>query len=72
AVAPPGSPRDALSPAELAVLRLLPTGLSQREIGAELYLSVNTVKTHCRNIYTKTRAASREQAVARARQDGLL
>jgi ATP/maltotriose-dependent transcriptional regulator MalT len=72
AVAPPGSPRDALSPSELAVLRLLPTGLSQREIGAELYLSVNTVKTHCRNIYTKMRAASREQAVARARQDGLL
>ncbi|HEV7753081.1 MAG TPA: LuxR C-terminal-related transcriptional regulator [Baekduia sp.] len=72
AVAPPGSPRDVLSPSELAVLRLLPTGLSQREIGAELYLSVNTVKTHCRNIYTKIHAGSREQAVARARRNGLL
>jgi ATP/maltotriose-dependent transcriptional regulator MalT len=72
AVAPPSSPRDVLSPSELAVLRLLPTGLSQREIGAELYLSVNTVKTHCRNIYTKMHAGSREQAVVRARQNGLL
>ena len=72
AVAPPGSPRDVLSPSELAVLRLLPTGLSQREIGAELYLSVNTVKTHGRNIYTKMHAGSREQAIARARQNGLL
>jgi ATP/maltotriose-dependent transcriptional regulator MalT len=72
AAAPPGPPRETLSPSELAVLRLLPTGLSQREIGAELYLSVNTVKTHCRNIYTKLHAASREQAVARARDLGML
>jgi ATP/maltotriose-dependent transcriptional regulator MalT len=72
AVAPAAPPRDALSPSELAVLRLLPSGLSQREIGAELYLSVNTVKTHCRNIYTKLDAASRDQAVGRARQLGLL
>ncbi|MCW3002946.1 MAG: LuxR family transcriptional regulator, partial [Conexibacter sp.] len=68
AVAPAAPPPDTLSPSELAVLRLLPTGLSQREIGAELDLSVNTVKTHCRNIYTKLNAASREQAVDRARQ----
>jgi LuxR family maltose regulon positive regulatory protein len=72
AIAPPAAPRQALSPSELSVLRLLPTGLSQREIGAELYLSVNTVKTHCRNIYTKLHAASREQAVARANERGLL
>ncbi|MDX6715569.1 MAG: hypothetical protein QOH30_2127, partial [Baekduia sp.] len=32
----------------------------------------NTVKTHCRNIYTKIHAGSREQAVARARRNGLL
>jgi LuxR family maltose regulon positive regulatory protein len=70
-VAPAGPPGETLSPSELAVLRLLPTGLSQREIGAELYLSVNTVKTHCRNIYAKLHAGSREEAVARARQFGM-
>lgn len=69
---PPGALRDELTASELAVLRLLPTELSQREIGAELFLSINTVKTHCRNIYTKLRASSREQAVGRARELGLL
>jgi ATP/maltotriose-dependent transcriptional regulator MalT len=61
-----------LSPSERAVLRLLPSGLSQREIGGTLFLSVNTVKTHCRNIYTKLHAQSREEAVARAHDLGLL
>ncbi len=59
-------------PGELAVLALLPSPLSQREIGDELFISINTVKTHCRNIYTKLRAGSREQAVGRARDLGLL
>jgi len=72
AVLPAAPHRDALSPSERAVLRLLPSGLSQREIGAELFLSVNTVKTHCRNIYTKLQAGSREEAVARAHERGLL
>jgi ATP/maltotriose-dependent transcriptional regulator MalT len=72
AVAPAAPHRDALSPSERAVLRLLPSGLNQREIGAELFLSVNTVKTHCRNIYTKLHAQSREEAVARAHDLGLL
>ncbi|MBI5106025.1 MAG: hypothetical protein HZB46_13780, partial [Solirubrobacterales bacterium] len=58
--------------AELAVLRLLPSALNQRQIGEELFLSVNTVKTHCRNIYAKLSAGSREQAVGRARELGLL
>jgi LuxR family maltose regulon positive regulatory protein len=71
-VAPAGPRREALTPSERAVLRLLPSGLSQREIGAELFLSVNTVKTHCRNIYTKLHAGSREEAVARAHDLGLL
>jgi ATP/maltotriose-dependent transcriptional regulator MalT len=66
AVAPAAPHRETLSPSERTILRLLPSGLSQREIGAELYLSVNTVKTHCRNIYIKLRAGSREEAVARA------
>jgi LuxR family transcriptional regulator, maltose regulon positive regulatory protein len=65
-------PLDELSESELAVLRLLPTELSNREIGEELYVSVNTVKTHVRSIYAKLRAGSREQAVGRAREIGLL
>ena len=46
--------------AELNVLRLLSTDLSQREIGARLYLSVNTVKTHTRTLYRKLGVTSRE------------
>jgi LuxR family maltose regulon positive regulatory protein len=64
--------RDELSDSELAVLRLLPSELSNREIGERLYVSVNTVKTHVRSIYAKLRAQSRDQAVGRARELGLL
>jgi hypothetical protein len=46
---------EALSPAEARVLRYLPTLLSLREIGDELYLSVNTIKVHVRHIYAKSR-----------------
>jgi LuxR family maltose regulon positive regulatory protein len=61
-----------LSERELAVLRLLPSGLSQREIAAELYVSFNTVKTHVRSIFAKLGVASRAEAVERARELGLL
>jgi LuxR family maltose regulon positive regulatory protein len=60
------------SPAELAVLRLLATGLSQREIGNELFLSMNTIKTHTRNLYTKLGVRSREAAVRQANAVGLI
>jgi LuxR family maltose regulon positive regulatory protein len=60
------------SPAELAVLRLLATDLSQREIGDELFLSMNTVKTHTRNLYSKLGVRSREAAVRQANAVGLL
>ena len=60
------------SAAELAVLRCLATGLSRREIGAELYISLNTVKTHIRELYRKLGASSRADAVARAEALGLL
>ena len=70
--APPVRMRDPLSDRELAVLRLLSSPLSQREIGQELVLSVNTVKTHTRHIYAKLHAGTREQAVGRARELGLL
>jgi LuxR family maltose regulon positive regulatory protein len=54
------------------VLRYLPSNLSAREIAAELYLSLNTVKTHQRHLYRKLDVRSRSQAVDRARALGLL
>jgi LuxR family maltose regulon positive regulatory protein len=63
---------DPPSGAELSVLRLLATDLSQREIGAGLYLSLNTVKTHTRSLYRKLGVSSREAAVIRANELGLL
>ena len=63
---------EALSERELAVLRLLPTNLSQREIGDQLYVSLNTVKTHTRNIFRKLGATGRDDAVKRARERALL
>ena len=60
------------SAAELAVLRCLATGLSRREIGAGLYVSLNTVKAHSRELYRKLGASSRADAVARAEALGLL
>jgi ATP/maltotriose-dependent transcriptional regulator MalT len=54
------------SEAELAVLRLLATDLSAREIGAQLFLSPNTVRSHTRAIYRKLGVSSRADAVARA------
>jgi LuxR family transcriptional regulator, maltose regulon positive regulatory protein len=61
-----------LTERELAVLRLLTTPLSNRDIGRQLYVSVNTVRTHVQAVYRKLQAASREEAVAHARELGLL
>jgi LuxR family maltose regulon positive regulatory protein len=61
-----------LSDRELAVLKLMPTDASLREIGDALYLSQNTIKTHTRSIYRKLGATNREQAVVRGRELGLL
>ncbi|HEX2112483.1 MAG TPA: LuxR C-terminal-related transcriptional regulator [Gaiellaceae bacterium] len=63
---------ETLSERELAVLRLLPSDRSLREIASALYVSANTVKTHTRSIYRKLSASSREEAVARARELRLL
>jgi len=57
---------------ELSVLRYLPSKLSQREIAGELYVSLNTVKTHCRAIYRKLGVEGRHAAVQSARDHGLL
>lgn len=67
-----GEVLDLPSEAEVAVLELLVTDLSVREIGAQLFLSPNTVRSHVRSIYRKLSVGSREDAVARAGAIGLL
>jgi LuxR family transcriptional regulator, maltose regulon positive regulatory protein len=57
-----------LSPGELRVLRYLPTNLTRPEIAQQLRVSVNTVGTHIRNVYTKLGVSDRSGAVDRARQ----
>lgn len=64
--------REALSHSEQRVLRFLPSNLSAPEIGNELYLSLNTIKTHMRGIYAKLGVHRRTEAVERARELGLL
>jgi LuxR family transcriptional regulator, maltose regulon positive regulatory protein len=59
---------DALSERERVVLRYLVTAMSYREISDELYVSVNTVKTHVKNINRKLHAESRAEAIRRARE----
>jgi ATP/maltotriose-dependent transcriptional regulator MalT len=61
-----------LSEREATVLRFLPTRLSNAEVATECFMSVNTVKTHLKGIYTKLGVSSRSQAVDRARLLGLL
>ena len=63
---------DELSPSELRVLRYLPTNMTRPEIARELYVSINTVNTHIRNIYAKLGARGRSSAVQRARELRLL
>lgn len=60
------------SEAELAVLRLLASDLSVRQIGAALFLSPNTIRSHTRAIYRKLGVNTRADAVARADALGLL
>ena len=61
-----------LTTAELRVLRFLPSHLSFREIAARLHVSANTVKTQAHAVYRKLYASSRSEAVARAREVGLI
>jgi LuxR family maltose regulon positive regulatory protein len=75
---PPSADREQLpqpkelSPSELRVLRYLPTNMTRPEIARELYVSINTVNTHIRNIYSKLGARDRSSAVGRARELRLL
>jgi LuxR family transcriptional regulator, maltose regulon positive regulatory protein len=59
-----------LTEREATILRLLATELSKREIANELFVSVNTVKTHTRAIYRKLGVSSRRDATRRARELG--
>jgi LuxR family maltose regulon positive regulatory protein len=84
---PPGDPRqgtsapeggsrpaisESLSQRECEVLRLIAAGKSNKEIAFELFLAIGTVKKHANNIFGKLGAGSRTQAVARARELGVL
>ncbi|MCL0078526.1 response regulator transcription factor [Dehalococcoidia bacterium] len=61
-----------LSPREREILALIADGLTDREIAEELFISVNTAKTHLKNILTKLQVKSRAQIVARGARAGLL
>ncbi len=63
---------EQLTERETAVLRYLPTKMSQRDIASELYVSLNTVKTHCAAIYRKLGVGGRNAAVQAARDLQLL
>jgi LuxR family maltose regulon positive regulatory protein len=63
---------EPLSDREIEVLHLIAEGLTNQEIAARLYLSLNTVKVHTRNIYGKLDAHNRTQAVTKARAVGIL
>ncbi len=63
---------DPLSSRELEVLHLIAAGLSNREIAEKLFISLNTVKTHTKNINSKLNVNSRTRAVARAKALNLL
>jgi LuxR family transcriptional regulator, maltose regulon positive regulatory protein len=72
AAVPPERLPEPLSQAEARVLRFLQTSLSAPEIARELYVSVNTVRTHMRHLYDKLGAHRRLEALDRARALGLL
>jgi len=63
---------EPLSEREIEVLQLIAEGLTNREIAKNLYLSLNTVKVHTRNIYGKLGVNNRTQALAKGRSLGLL
>ncbi len=79
--APPAERRQTATPSaliepltarEVEVLQLIAAGRSNREIADELFLAVNTVRSYSQQIYSKLGVSSRTQAVARARELGLL
>jgi LuxR family transcriptional regulator, maltose regulon positive regulatory protein len=69
---PSGQVLEPLTDRERELLSYLPSHLHLREIASSMYVSLNTVKTHLKNIYRKLGVASRSEAVAMARAHGLL
>jgi two-component system NarL family response regulator len=63
---------DALSPREIEVLQRMGAGKSNKEIGAELFISEGTVKSHVKSIFTKLDVVSRTEALATATRRGLI
>jgi len=63
---------EPITPAEQRVLELLPTHLTIGHLAEQLFLSKSTVKTHLRAIYRKLEVGTREEAVERARELGVL
>ena len=64
--------KSGLSWRELEVLQLLANGNSNKAISEQLYVSLNTVKTHCSKIFEKLDVHSRMQAIEKAKKMGLL
>jgi NarL family two-component system response regulator LiaR len=61
-----------LTEREMEVLKLITAGLSNKEIAQDLDLSINTVKTHVRNVIQKLAVEDRTQVVIKALKDGLM
>ena len=68
----PGEVIDPLTAAEIRAVEKLAEGLTYTQMASELYLSLNTVKTHVRHAYMKLGASSRSSAVKRATSLGIL
>jgi NarL family two-component system response regulator LiaR len=64
--------KELLSDREMEMLKLLATGMSNKEIADKLYLSLRTVKAHMSNIFTKMSVASRSEALVEALRKGLI
>jgi DNA-binding CsgD family transcriptional regulator/tetratricopeptide (TPR) repeat protein len=69
--APTALPPDGLSPREVEILKLVARGLSNRQIGEELYISAHTAANHIRSILRKTSCANRTEAATYAHRHGL-
>jgi DNA-binding CsgD family transcriptional regulator/tetratricopeptide (TPR) repeat protein len=65
------TPPDGLSPREVTILRLVARGLSNRQIGDELFISAHTAANHMRSILRKTSCANRTEAATYAHRHGL-
>jgi NarL family two-component system response regulator LiaR len=75
-IKPPGAVdrkiKELLSDREMEMLKLLATGMSNKEIADKLFLSLRTVKAHMSNIFTKMSVASRSEALVEALRKGLI